>query len=161
MPPYESGGEMIDKVTFEKTTFAELPFKFEAGTPNYVGAIGLAEAVKYIQNLGIDNIAAYEKELLDYATQKLSEIEGLRIYGTTKNKTSVISFLIDGIHFYDAGMILDKMGIAVRTGHHCADPIMQRFEIDGTIRVSFAFYNTKSEIDSLIEGLNKVKEMFA
>lgn len=161
MPPYMTGGEMIKKVSFEKTTFNELPFKFEAGTPNYVGAIGLAAAINYIQDIGIDVIAAYEKQLLDYATSKLQSIEGLRIIGTSDKKVSVISFILDNIHHYDAGMVIDKMGIAVRTGHHCAEPVMHRFNIEGTIRASFAFYNTFEEIDKLYEAILTVKKMFS
>ncbi len=160
MPPFMTGGEMIKKVTFEKTTFNELPFKFEAGTPNYVAAIGLATAIDYIQDVGIENIIEYEKELLDYATQKLESIEGLKIVGTAEKKISVISFNLDNIHHYDAGMVIDKMGIAVRTGHHCAEPLMQRFNIEGTIRASFSFYNTKEEIDKLCEAIITVKQMF-
>ncbi len=161
MPPFMTGGEMIKKVTFEKTTFNELPFKFEAGTPNYVGAIGLVAAINYIQDIGLENIAAYEKELLDYATEKLESIDGLRIIGTAQKKVSVISFVLDNIHHYDAGMVIDKMGIAVRTGHHCAEPLMDRFNIDGTIRASFSFYNTKEEIDKLYEAILTVKQMFS
>jgi len=161
MPPYMTGGEMIKKVSFEKTTFNELPFKFEAGTPNYVGAIGLAAAINYIQDIGIDKIAAYEKQLLDYATSKLQSIEGLKIIGTSDKKVSVISFILDNIHHYDAGMVIDKMGIAVRTGHHCAEPVMHRFNIEGTIRASFAFYNTFEEIDKLYEAILTVKKMFS
>ena len=160
MPPYMTGGEMIKKVTFEKTTFNELPFKFEAGTPNYVAAIGLATAIDYIQELGLENIAAYEKELLDYATEKLESIEGLRIIGTAANKVCAISFVLENIHHFDAGMVIDKMGIAVRTGHHCAEPLMDRFNIEGTLRASFAFYNTKEEIDKLYEAILTVKQMF-
>ncbi len=161
MPPYMTGGEMIKKVTFEKTTFNELPFKFEAGTPNYVSAIALATAINYIQELGLENIAAYEKELLEYGTEKLESIDGLRIIGTAENKVSVISFNLDNIHHYDAGMVIDKMGIAVRTGHHCAEPLMDRFNIEGTIRASFSFYNTKEEIDKLYEAILTVKQMFS
>ncbi len=160
IPPFMTGGEMIKKVTFEKTTFNELPFKFEAGTPNYVAAIGLATAIEYIQQLGLENIVAYEKELLNYATQKLESIEGLKIVGTAENKVSVISFNLENIHPYDAGMVIDKMGIAVRTGHHCAEPLMQRLNIEGTIRASFSFYNTKEEIDKLCEAIMTVKQMF-
>ncbi|NOQ23932.1 MAG: SufS family cysteine desulfurase [Bacteroidales bacterium] len=160
MPPYMTGGEMIKKVTFEKTTFNELPFKFEAGTPNYVAAIGLATAIDYIQELGLENIAAYEKELLDYATEKLESIEGLRIIGTAANKVCAISFILENIHHFDAGMVIDKMGIAVRTGHHCAEPLMDRFNIEGTLRASFAFYNTKEEIDKLYDAILTVKQMF-
>ena len=160
MPPYMTGGEMIKKVTFEKTTFNELPFKFEAGTPNYVAAIGLATAIDYVQELGLENIAAYEKELLDYATEKLESIEGLKIIGTAANKVCAISFILENIHHFDAGMVIDKMGIAVRTGHHCAEPLMDRFNIEGTLRASFAFYNTKEEIDKLYEAILTVKQMF-
>jgi cysteine desulfurase/selenocysteine lyase len=160
MPPYMTGGEMIKKVTFEKTTFNELPFKFEAGTPNYVAAIGLATAIDYIQEIGLENIAAYEKELLDYATEKLESIEGLRIIGTAANKVCAISFILENIHHFDAGMVIDKMGIAVRTGHHCAEPLMNRFNIEGTLRASFAFYNTKEEIDKLYDAILTVKQMF-
>lgn len=160
MPPFLSGGEMIKKVTFDKTTFNELPFKFEAGTPNYVGAIGLAKAIEYIQSTGIEEISAYEKELLTYATEKLNSIKGLKIIGTSGKKVSLISFILENIHHYDAGMIIDKMGIAVRTGHHCAEPVMQRFGIEGTIRASFSFYNTKEEIDKLYYALLTVKQMF-
>jgi len=161
MPPYMTGGEMIKKVTFEETSFNELPFKFEAGTPNYVSAIGLATAINYIRDLGLDNIAEYEKELLEYGTEKLGSIEGLRIIGTADNKVSVISFNLENIHHYDAGMVIDKMGIAVRTGHHCAEPLMDRFNIEGTIRASFSFYNTKEEIDKLYDAILTVKQMFS
>lgn len=160
MPPYMTGGEMIKKVTFENTTFNELPFKFEAGTPNYVSAIGLATAIDYIQNIGLENIAQYEKELLEYGTDKLGSIDGLRIIGTAENKVSVISFNLENIHHYDAGMVIDKMGIAVRTGHHCAEPLMDRLKIEGTIRASFSFYNTKEEIDKLYDAILTVKQMF-
>jgi cysteine desulfurase/selenocysteine lyase len=160
LPPFMTGGEMIKNVTFEKTTFNELPFKFEAGTPNYVGAIGLAKAIKYIQGIGLENIEAHEKELLEYATQKLNAMEGLKIIGTSEQKISVISFILENIHHYDAGMVLDKMGVAVRTGHHCAEPVMHRFNIEGTIRASLAFYNTKEEVDRLCEALMTVKQMF-
>ncbi len=160
MPPFLSGGEMIKKVSFEKTSFNELPFKFEAGTPNYVGAIGLAKAIDYLQSVGLQNIAAYEKELLNYATEKLKSIPGLKIIGTSKNKVSLVSFILENIHHYDVGMVIDKMGIAVRTGHHCAEPVMQRFSIEGTLRASFAFYNTKEEIDQLYNAILKVKQMF-
>lgn len=160
MPPWQGGGEMISEVSFEKTTFNELPFKFEAGTPNYVGNIALGEAIKYVNNLGIDNIAAYEHELLTYGTEKLESIDGLKIYGNAKCKASLISFLIDGIHHYDLGTMLDKMGIAVRTGTHCTEPVMQHFGISGTVRASFAFYNTKEEIDKLVEGIERVCKMF-
>jgi len=160
MPPFMAGGEMIKKVTFEKTSFNELPFKFEAGTPNYTGAIAMAKAIDYIENIGLDTIAQYEKDLLNYATEKLQSIKGLRIIGTSKNKVSLISFILENIHHYDAGMVIDKMGIAVRTGHHCAEPVMQRFNIEGTLRASFSFYNTKEEIDKLYNALLVVKQMF-
>ncbi|OUS01481.1 cysteine sulfinate desulfinase [Flavobacteriales bacterium 33_180_T64] len=159
LPPYQGGGEMIDEVTFEKTTYAGLPHKFEAGTPNICGGIAFGTAVDYMTAIGFDAIATYEHELLEYATDKLLQIEGLKIYGTAKEKTSVISFNIEGIHPYDIGTILDKMGIAVRTGHHCAQPIMDFYKIPGTIRASFAFYNTKAEIDALVEGVKKAKMM--
>jgi cysteine desulfurase/selenocysteine lyase len=151
---------MIDSVSFEKTTYNQLPFKFEAGTPNYADTIALASAIKYISDIGIDNIAAYEKELLYYGEAKLKTIPGLEFVGTAKNKTSVISFNIKGLHSFDVGTILDKMGIAVRTGTHCTEPVMQHYGITGTVRASFAFYNTKEEIDKLHEGLLKVVEMF-
>lgn len=161
MPPYQGGGEMIAQVSFEGTTFNELPFKFEAGTPNYIDVIAFGEAIKYIENLGIDNIKEYEKELLDYCVQELLKIEGLKIYGMPKDRGGVISFLVEGIHHYDMGMLLDKMGIAVRTGHHCAQPLMHELGIEGTVRASFAFYNTKDEVDMLIAGVNKVVSMFS
>ncbi|AUC77753.1 aminotransferase class V-fold PLP-dependent enzyme [Olleya sp. Bg11-27] len=161
MQPYQGGGEMIDQVTFEKTTYAGLPHKFEAGTPNICGGIAFAAALDYMNAIGFDAIADYEHDLLDYGTKKLLEIEGLKIYGTSKNKTSVISFNLEGIHPYDVGTLLDKMGIAVRTGHHCAQPIMAFFKIPGTIRASFAFYNTKAEIDALVTGVKKAKMMLS
>lgn len=159
LPPYQGGGEMIDQVTFEKTTYAPLPQKFEAGTPNICGAIAFGVAIDYLNGIGLDKIAAYEEELLHYATQKLEKIEGLHIYGTAKEKTAVISFNIKGIHPYDIGTIVDKMGIAVRTGHHCAQPIMDFYKIPGTVRASFAFYNTKEEIDTFVEALEKARKM--
>ena len=161
MEPYQGGGEMIDQVTFEKTTYAGLPHKFEAGTPNICGGIAFGAALDYMNAIGFDKIATYEKELLDYGTEKLLEIEGLKIYGTSNNKTSVISFNLEGIHPYDVGTLLDKMGIAVRTGHHCAQPIMSFYNIPGTIRASFAFYNTKAEIDALVSGVKKAKMMLS
>lgn len=165
LPPYQGGGEMIADVTFEKTTYAGLPHKFEAGTPNICGGIAFGAAIDYLNAIGFDNIAAYEHELLEYATEKLLEIEGLKIYGPNhsglQNKTSVISFNIEGIHPYDIGTILDKLGIAVRTGHHCAQPIMTYFKIPGTVRASFAFYNTKEEVDILVAGVKKAKMMLA
>ena len=160
LPPYQGGGDMIKSVSFEKTTYNELPFKFEAGTPNIAGVLGLKSAIDYVNEIGLEAIAEYEQELLHYGTQKLSQIEGLTIFGTAKNKASVISFLLDGIHPYDTGTILDKLGIAIRTGHHCTEPIMTRFGIPGTARASFAFYNTIEEIDALYEGLLRVKKMF-
>ncbi|WP_425235261.1 aminotransferase class V-fold PLP-dependent enzyme [Ulvibacterium sp.] len=159
LPPYQGGGEMIAEVTFEKTTYADLPHKFEAGTPNICGGIAFGAALDYMNTIGFESIAEYEKELLDYATEKLLEIDGLKIYGTAKNKTSVISFNIEGIHPYDIGTILDKLGIAVRTGHHCAQPIMDFYKIPGTVRASFSFYNTKEEVDVLVEGVQRAKSM--
>lgn len=161
LPPFLGGGEMIKEVTFEKTTYAELPHKFEAGTPNIAGGIVLGTAIDYMNNIGFDAIAKYEKELLDYGTKRLLEIEGLKIYGTSKNKTSVISFNIEGIHPYDIGTIIDKLGIAVRTGHHCAQPIMSYYNVPGTIRASFAFYNTKEEIDIFVEAVKKAQMMLS
>jgi cysteine desulfurase/selenocysteine lyase len=159
MPPYQGGGEMIAEVTFEKTTYADLPHKFEAGTPNICGGIAFGAALDYMNAIGFEEIAMYEHQLLEYATQELLKIEGLKIYGTAKNKTSVISFNIEGIHPYDMGSILDKLGIAVRTGHHCAQPIMDFYKIPGTVRASFAFYNTVEEVDVLIAGVLKAKSM--
>jgi cysteine desulfurase/selenocysteine lyase len=159
LPPYQGGGEMIAEVTFEKTTYAELPHKFEAGTPNICGGIALGAALDYMNSIGFEAIAEYEHELLEYATEKLLEIDGLKIYGTAKNKTSVISFNIDGVHPYDIGSILDKLGVAVRTGHHCAQPIMDFYKIPGTVRASFCFYNTKEEVDVLVEGVKRAKSM--
>jgi cysteine desulfurase/selenocysteine lyase len=161
LPPYQGGGEMIDQVTFEKTTYAGLPHKFEAGTPNICGGIAFGAAIDYMNAIGFGAIASYEHELLVYATQKLLEIDGLKIYGTASEKTSVISFNIQGIHPYDIGTILDKMGIAVRTGHHCAQPIMDFYKIPGTVRASFAFYNTKEEIDTFVKGVNTAKMMLS
>ena len=161
LPPYQGGGEMIAEVTFEKTTYADLPHKFEAGTPNIEGGIVLGTAIDYMSGVGFDNIASYEKELLNYGTKRLLEIDGLTIYGTSENKTSVISFNIEGIHPYDIGTIIDKLGIAVRTGHHCAQPIMNYFNIPGTIRASFAFYNTKEEIDIFVEAVKKAQMMLS
>ena len=160
MQPYQGGGEMIAKVTFEKTTYYELPFKFEAGTPDYIGSTALATALEYIQQIGLNAIATYENDLLQYATAKLLQVPGLKIYGEASHKSSVISFLVQGIHHYDMGTMLDKLGIAVRTGHHCAQPIMDYYGIEGTVRASFAFYNTKEEVDKLIEGVNRVVSMF-
>lgn len=159
MPPWQGGGDMVEKVSFKKTTFNILPFKFEAGTPNYIGAIGLAKALDYLQNIGIENIKSYENELLVYSTQELKKIEGLQIFGNSKNKITVQSFNIASIHPYDIGMILDKLGIAVRTGSHCAQPVMDHFGIDGTIRASMVFYNSFEEVDILAEGLRKAQSM--
>lgn len=161
LPPYMGGGEMIKEVTFEKTTYADLPHKFEAGTPNIAGGIVLGTAIEYLNEIGFDNIAKYEQELLDYGTKRLLEIEGITIYGTGENKASVISFNIEGIHPYDIGTIIDKLGVAVRTGHHCAQPIMNYFNIPGTIRASFAFYNTKEEIDIFVEAVKKAQLMLS
>ena len=161
LPPYQGGGEMIKEVTFEKTTYADLPHKFEAGTPDIAGGIVLGIAVDYMNSIGFDNIQKQELELLVYATKRLLEIDGLKIYGTAAAKTSVVSFNIEGIHPYDIGTIIDKLGIAVRTGHHCAQPIMNYFEIPGTIRASFSFYNTKEEIDVMVEAVKKAKMMLS
>ncbi|WP_428230581.1 aminotransferase class V-fold PLP-dependent enzyme [Flavobacterium sp.] len=161
LPPYQGGGEMIKEVTFEKTTYADLPHKFEAGTPNIAGGIVLGTAVDYLNNIGFHNIQKQEQKLLEHATKRLLEIEGLKIYGTGKNKASVVSFNIDGIHPYDIGSIIDKLGIAVRTGHHCAQPIMNFFCIPGTIRASFSFYNTIEEIDVMVEAVKKAKTMLS
>ena len=159
MPPYQGGGDMIKEVTFEKSTYNELPFKFEAGTPNIEAGICLNEAIDYINSIGLENIEAYEHDLLQYATEKLAEIPGMRFIGTAEQKCSVISFVIDGTHPYDVGVILDKLGIAVRTGHHCAQPVMDRFGIPGTIRASLAVYNTKEEIDILVAGIQRAVNM--
>jgi len=161
LPPYQGGGEMIKNVTFEKTTYNELPFKFEAGTPNVGDVIGLKEAINFIQNIGYEAISKYEQELLEYATNQLIQIEEIRIIGTASEKASVISFLIGNIHPYDVGVILDKLGIAVRTGNHCTQPLIDFYKIPGTIRASFAIYNTKEEIDTMIAALKKIKIMFA
>ena len=159
LPPYQGGGEMIAEVSFEKTTYADLPHKFEAGTPNICGGIAFGAAVDYMNGIGMDTIAAWEQDLLQYATKRLLEIPGVRIYGTSERKTSVISFNIEGIHPYDIGAILDKLGVAVRTGHHCAQPIMEFYKIPGTVRASFAFYNTKEEIDVFISAVEKARMM--
>lgn len=160
LPPYQGGGEMIQHVSFEHTTFNELPFKFEAGTPDYIGTTGLAKALDYVSALGMDRIAAYEHELTEYATRRLKEIPGMRIFGEAPEKGSVISFLVGNIHHFDMGTLLDRLGIAVRTGHHCAQPLMQRLGIEGTVRASFALYNTKEEIDALVAGVERVSRMF-
>ncbi|WP_318311192.1 aminotransferase class V-fold PLP-dependent enzyme [Flagellimonas crocea] len=159
LPPYQGGGEMIAEVTFEKTTYADLPHKFEAGTPNISGGIAFGAALDYMNSIGFDAIAQYEDELLNYATEQLLTIDGLKIYGTAAHKTSVISFNIEGIHPYDIGTIVDKLGIAVRTGHHCAQPIMDFYKIPGTVRASFSFYNTKEEVDKLVEGVSRARNM--
>ena len=161
LPPYQGGGDMVANVTFEKTTYNELPFKFEAGTMNYPGAIGLGTALDYLLSIGLENINAMERKLLDHATARLSAIEGLKIYGTSSSKISTISFLVKDIHQYDTGMVLDKLGIAIRTGTHCAQPVMDRFGIKGTVRASMCFYNTKDEVDMLGTGIEKVISMFS
>jgi len=160
MPPYQGGGDMIDHVRFEHTTYNDLPFKFEAGTPNYIGAIGLGAALDYLAGIGLDNIQNYEKKLLDYAATKLTALNGLKLYGTAENKICIFSFLLDNIHPYDTGVILDKMSIAVRTGHHCTQPLWEHYKVEGTIRASLVFYNTLEEIDSLCEALKKIQKMF-
>jgi cysteine desulfurase/selenocysteine lyase len=160
MPPYQGGGDMISSVTFEKTTYNTLPYKFEAGTPHIAGAVGLSAAIDYVSEVGLENIAAYEAELLAYATERLSQIRGLRIIGNAKHKAAVISFVLDGVHPHDVGTVLDREGIAVRTGHHCAQPVMERYGIPATTRASFAMYNTREEIDRLVRAIEKVKEMF-
>ncbi len=160
LPPYQGGGEMISTVSFEKTTYNTLPYKFEAGTPDYVGTAALAEALRYVSAIGIDRIAAYEQELLSYATEKSLAINGLRIIGTSAEKSSVISFLVEGVHPYDMGTLLDRMGIAVRTGHHCAEPLMRVLGVEGTVRASFSFYNTYEEVDMLVEGIVRIVKMF-
>lgn len=160
MPPYQGGGEMIQTVSFEKTTFNELPYKFEAGTPDFINTVGLAAALDYVDSIGMDNIAAYENELLVYCTEQFKQIPGMRIFGNAQDKSAVMSFLVGDIHHYDMGMLLDKLGIAVRTGHHCAEPLMQSLGIQGTVRASFSFYNTKEEIDILVAGIKRVSKMF-
>lgn len=160
LPPYQGGGEMIATVSFEKTVFNELPFKFEAGTPDYIGSTALAEALHYVEKIGMDRIAAQEHDLLEYATAQLKQIEGMRIFGEAADKGAVISFLVGNIHHYDMGMLLDRLGIAVRTGHHCAQPLMQALGIEGTVRASFSFYNTREEVDVLVRGIERVRQMF-
>lgn len=160
MVPYHGGGEMIDKVTFAKTTYNTLPFKFEAGTPDYIAAAGLATAIEFMQRIGLEAIEAHEQDLLNYCIGRLREIDNLRLIGDARHHSGAVSFLVGNIHFYDMGMILDKMGIAVRTGHHCAQPLMERFGISGTVRASFAIYNTREEVDKLIEGVKRVQMMF-
>ena len=161
LPPYQGGGEMIDQVTFEKTTYAGLPHKFEAGTPNICGGIAFGKAIEYLNEIGFDNIAAYEHELLTYATEQLLAVGDVTIYGTSSEKTAVISFNIEGMHPYDIGTIIDKLGIAVRTGHHCAQPIMDYYKIPGTVRASFSFYNTKEEIDAFVQAVKRAKIMLS
>jgi cysteine desulfurase/selenocysteine lyase len=161
MPPWQGGGDMISSVTFEKTLYNHLPYKFEAGTPNVADTIGLGAAIDYLEGINIDEAEAYEKELLDYATEKIAALSGVRIVGTAARKASVISFVIEGVHPHDAGTILDRMGIAVRTGHHCAQPIMDRYQIAATTRASLSFYNTREEIDALAAGIVKVRDMLA
>ena len=160
LPPYQGGGEMIDKVTWEKTTFERLPFKFEAGTPDYVATHGLATAIDYLNAIGIDAISAHEQELTQYCMEQLRTIDGMRLFGEAKNKDAVVSFLVGDIHHLDMGTLLDRLGIAVRTGHHCAQPLMDRLGISGTVRASFALYNTKEEIDTLVAGIHRVSQMF-
>ena len=159
MPPFMGGGDMVDKVTFERTTYAPLPLKFEAGTSNFIGAVGLGEAIAFVESLPAEDVLAHEKELLDYATTRLMEIDGMHIYGTTPNKAPIVSFTVDGCGHYDIGMILDKMGVAIRTGHHCAEPVMQRFGVSGMCRASFALYNTMAEIDALVQGVARAVRM--
>ncbi len=161
MPPYQGGGEMIATVSFDKTVYNELPYKFEAGTPDYIGSTALARALDYVEDIGLENIEAYEAELLEYATSELKQIPGVKIYGNASHKSAVLSFLINDIHHYDMGMILDKQGIAVRTGHHCAQPLMSALGIEGTVRASFSFYNTKDEIDMFIRGVKRAVDMFS
>ena len=161
MIPYQGGGDMIASVTFEKTTYNDLPYKFEAGTPNIAGSIGLGYAIDYVKNIGVEAIATHEKELLQYATEGLSSIKGLRIIGNAKNKCSLVSFVTDEVHPHDFGTILDFEGIAIRTGHHCTQPLMKRFQVPATSRASFAMYNTKDEVDVLVKGIYKVFEVFA
>jgi len=161
MPPYQGGGDMISSVTFDKTTYNKLPYKFEAGTPNIAGVIGLGAAITYVNGLGIGNIGAHEHDLLVYATEAVSAIPGVRVIGTAKEKAGVLSFVIEGVHPHDIGTILDQEGIAVRTGHHCSQPVMERFGIPATARASFAVYNTREEMDALVRGIEKVREVFA
>lgn len=160
MPPYQGGGEMIESVSFEKTTFEKLPFKFEAGTPDYVATHGLAKAIEYVEGLGMDNIYQHEQELTRYCMEQMSQIDGIRLFGQQEGKDAVVSFLVGDIHHMDMGTLLDRLGIAVRTGHHCAQPLMDRYQILGTVRASFALYNTKEEVDSLVAGVKRVAQMF-
>ena len=160
LPPYQGGGEMIDRVSFDHTTFAQLPYKFEAGTPDYVATHGLATAIDYMEHIGMEKITTYERELTSYCMEKMSEIDGISLFGTQKEKDAVVSFLVNDIHHLDMGTLLDRLGIAVRTGHHCAEPLMHRLGIQGTVRASFAFYNTKEEVDALVAGVKRVSQMF-
>lgn len=160
MPPYQGGGEMIQNVSFQETTFNELPYKFEAGTPDFISTVALATALDYVDSIGLDSIAQYETQLLEYATEQFKQIPGMQIYGNAHDKSAVLSFLVEGIHHYDMGLLLDKLGIAVRTGHHCAQPLMQALSIEGTVRASFSFYNTEQEIDALVAGVKRVCKMF-
>jgi cysteine desulfurase/selenocysteine lyase len=160
MPPYQGGGDMISSVTFEKTTYNKVPHKFEAGTPDMSGAVGLRAAIEYLNSLGMENIEKYEHELLTYATAKVTALPGVRVIGTAKEKAGVLSFVIEGVHPHDVGTILDQEGIAIRTGHHCAQPVMDRYKIDATARASFGLYNTRAEIDALVKGIKKVQEVF-
>ena len=159
MPPFMGGGDMVDKVTFAKTTYAPLPLKYEAGTSNFIGAVGLAEAINYVENIGVEAIEAYEQELLRYMTERLSIIEGLRIYGTAERKCPLVCFMVEGTHPYDVGMILDKLGVAIRTGHHCAEPVMTHFGVTGMCRASIGMYNTLSEVDVLAQGIERAVRM--
>ena len=161
LPPYQGGGEMIASVSFDKTSYADLPHKFEAGTPNIAGGIGLKTAIDWVNQIGLDNIISYEKELIDYATNELSKIKDIRFIGQAKEKAGVISFLVKNFHPYDVGMILDKLGIAVRTGHHCAQPVMDQFSIPGTIRASFAVYNNAEDVNRLVDGVKKAQKMLS
>jgi cysteine desulfurase / selenocysteine lyase len=161
MPPYQGGGDMISSVTFEKTTYNSLPYKFEAGTPHIAGTIGLGAAIDYVNQLGLDTAAAYEHQLLAYATEAVSHIPGVRLIGTAREKAGVLSFVIEGIHAHDVGTILDQQGIAVRTGHHCAMPVMERFSVPATTRASLAFYNTREEMDALVAGIHQALEVFS
>ena len=161
MPPYQGGGDMISSVSFEKTTYNRLPFRFEAGTPNIAGSVGLGAAIDYLEGIGMDSIAAYEEELLDYGTDALRKIPGLRMVGEANHKASVLSFVLDGVHPHDIGTVLDQEGIAVRTGHHCAQPVMDRFGVPATARASLAFYNTRRDIDRLVAALATVREIFS
>ena len=160
MPPWQGGGDMIDLVTFEKTTYNKLPHKFEAGTPNIAGVIGLGEAIRWFRGLGLDAVRAHEEEVFDYATERMNAVPGLRIIGTAADKTSVISFLLGSLHPHDVGTLLDEQGIAVRTGHHCTQPLMARFGITATVRASFSVYNDKNDVDRLIDGLEKARRIF-